>query len=105
MDHCQNLGDMLNQVRYRHDSIVIKRDGKPVAELVDTRLFERIQAGSAGIQEEQVLAEINATVTASHAELVEPQVVRDSDLSDRNDLPVLGRAWWSLNRFPVGRIA
>jgi hypothetical protein len=40
-----------------------------------------------------------------HAELVEPQVVRDSDLSDRNDLPVLGRAWWSLNRFPVGTIA
>ena len=24
----QNLGDMLNQVQYRHDSIVIKRDGK-----------------------------------------------------------------------------
>ncbi|MCX5948668.1 MAG: prevent-host-death protein, partial [Cyanobacteria bacterium] len=23
----QNLGDMLNQVQYRHDSIVIKRDG------------------------------------------------------------------------------
>ncbi len=68
MDHCQNLGDMLNQVQYRHDSIVIKRDGKPVAELVDTRLFERIQAGSAGIQEEQVLAEIDATVTASRAE-------------------------------------
>ena len=29
----QNLGDMLNQVQYRHDSIVIKRDGKPVAAL------------------------------------------------------------------------
>jgi PHD/YefM family antitoxin component YafN of YafNO toxin-antitoxin module len=24
----QNLGDMFNQVQYRHDSIVIKRDGK-----------------------------------------------------------------------------
>lgn len=30
MDHYQNLGDMLNQVQYRHDSIVIKRDGKPL---------------------------------------------------------------------------
>lgn len=39
----QNLGDMLNQVQYRHDSIVIKRDGKPVAALVDARLFERIR--------------------------------------------------------------
>jgi PHD/YefM family antitoxin component YafN of YafNO toxin-antitoxin module len=27
----------------RHDSIVIKRDGKPVAALVDARLFERIR--------------------------------------------------------------
>ena len=39
----QNLGEMLNQVQYRHDSIVINRDGKPVAALVDVRLFERIR--------------------------------------------------------------
>lgn len=39
----QNLGEMLNLVQYRHDSIVIKKDGKPVAALVDARLFERIR--------------------------------------------------------------
>ena len=39
----QNLGEMLNQVQYRHDSILIKKDGKPVAALVDTQLFERIR--------------------------------------------------------------
>lgn len=39
----QNLGDMLNQVQYRHDSIIINKDGKPVAVLVDARLFERIR--------------------------------------------------------------
>lgn len=39
----QNLGDMLNQVQYRHDTILIKKDGKPVAALVDARLFERIR--------------------------------------------------------------
>jgi prevent-host-death family protein len=39
----QNLGEMLNQVQYRHDSVVINKDGKPVAALVDTRLFERIR--------------------------------------------------------------
>ena len=39
----QNLGEMLNQVQYRHDSIVINKDGKPVAALVDARLFERIR--------------------------------------------------------------
>ena len=39
----QNLGEMLNQVQYRHDSVVINKDGKPVAALIDARLFERIR--------------------------------------------------------------
>ena len=38
----QNLGEMLNQVQYRHDAILIKKDGKPVAALVDAQLFDRI---------------------------------------------------------------
>ncbi len=39
----QNLGEMINQVQYRHDSVLIKKDGKPVAALVDARLFGRIK--------------------------------------------------------------
>lgn len=39
----QNLAEMLNQVQYRHDSILIKKDGKPVAALVDAQLFDRIR--------------------------------------------------------------
>ena len=39
----RNLGDMLNQVQYRNDSIVINKDGKPVAALVDAELFARIR--------------------------------------------------------------
>lgn len=39
----KNLGDMLNQVQYRNDSIVINKDGKPVAALVDAELFARIR--------------------------------------------------------------
>lgn len=39
----QNLGEMLNQVQYRSDSIVITKDGKPVAVLVDAELFARIR--------------------------------------------------------------
>jgi prevent-host-death family protein len=72
----QNLGDMLNQVQYRHDSIIIKKDGKPVAALVDARLFERIrrmqarfdtlcqriEAGYAQVPEVEGLAEIDAAV-------------------------------------------
>lgn len=39
----QNLGEMLNQVQYRRDSIVINKDGNPVAALVDAELFARIR--------------------------------------------------------------
>ena len=72
----QNLGEMLNQVQYRHDSVVINKDGKPVAALVDARLFERIrrmqdrfdalcqriEAGFANIPEATGLAEIEAAI-------------------------------------------
>lgn len=39
----QNLGEMLNTVQYRHDSVVINKDGKPVAALIDAQLFGRIR--------------------------------------------------------------
>ncbi|MBS0544272.1 MAG: type II toxin-antitoxin system Phd/YefM family antitoxin [Proteobacteria bacterium] len=72
----QNLGEMLNQVQYRHDSVVINKDGKPVAALVDARLFERIrrmqarfdalcqriEAGFATVPESEGMEEIEAAV-------------------------------------------
>jgi prevent-host-death family protein len=72
----QNLGEMLNQVQYRRDSVVINKDGKPVAALVDARLFERIrrmqsrfdtlcqriEAGFAGVPEADGLSEIDTAV-------------------------------------------
>jgi len=78
----QNLGEMLNQVQYRHDSILIKKDGKPVAALVDARLFERIrrmqarfdalcrriEAGYAQVPEAEGLAEIDVAVAETRAE-------------------------------------
>ncbi|MBL8446731.1 MAG: type II toxin-antitoxin system Phd/YefM family antitoxin [Zoogloeaceae bacterium] len=74
----QNLGEMLNQVQYRRDAVLIKKDGKPVAALVDARLFarirrmqarfdalaSRIEAGFATVEEAQGLAEIDAAVAA-----------------------------------------
>lgn len=77
----QNLGDMLNRVQYRHDSIVVSKDGKPVAALVDARLFarirrmqarfdalsERIEAGFAAVPEADGLAEIDAAVAQVRA--------------------------------------
>ncbi len=77
----QNLGEILNQVQYRHDSVVINKDGKPVAALVNARLFERIrsmqarfdalcqriESGYANVPEFEGLAEINAAVDAERA--------------------------------------
>lgn len=77
----QNLGEMLNRVQYRQDSIVINKDGKPVAALIDARLFERIrrmqqrfdalcariEAGYAELPEEEGLAEIDAAVSGARA--------------------------------------
>jgi prevent-host-death family protein len=68
----QNLGEMLNIVQYRNDSVLIKKDGKPVAALIDARLFERIRRMQerfdalcdrleqtyAGVPEKEALAEI-----------------------------------------------
>ena len=39
----QNLGEMLNQVQYQKASIVVNKDGKPVAALVGADLFARIR--------------------------------------------------------------
>jgi len=75
----QNLGEMINQVQYRRDSVVITKDGKPVAALVDAQVFERmramqarfdalcsrIEAGYASASEADGMAEIDAAVTAS----------------------------------------
>ena len=39
----RNFDELLNGVLHRHESVVINKNGKPVAALVDVRLFERIR--------------------------------------------------------------
>jgi prevent-host-death family protein len=39
----KNLGELLNEVQYRRDSIVVTKGGKPVAALVDIDLFQKIR--------------------------------------------------------------
>lgn len=78
----QNLGEMLNRVQYRRDSVVINKDGKPVAALVDARLFDRIrrmqarfdalcqrmEAGFAVVGEEAGLDEIETAIAEDRRE-------------------------------------
>lgn len=39
----QKLSEIFDQVQHRNDSIVINKDGKPVAALVNAKLFARIR--------------------------------------------------------------
>lgn len=39
----QNLGELLNEVQYRRDRIVITKAGKPAAAMIDMELFERVR--------------------------------------------------------------
>jgi prevent-host-death family protein len=79
----QNLGEMLNQVQFRKDSIVITKDGRPVAALIDAKLFERIrqmqerfdalsarlEEAFANVPEEEGIAEINRVAAEVRAEM------------------------------------
>ena len=74
----RNLGELLRQVQYRHDSVVINQDGKPVAALIDIKLFERIgrmrqhfdalsqniATGYLDVPEADAIAEIEAAIAA-----------------------------------------
>ena len=79
----QNLGEMISQVQFRKDSIVITKDGRPVAALIDAELFERIRrmqerfdalsarlaAAYGDVPEEKGMAEIKRASEAVRAEL------------------------------------
>lgn len=39
----QNLSELLTEVQYRGDRIVIAKAGKPVAAIIDMELFERVR--------------------------------------------------------------
>jgi prevent-host-death family protein len=80
----QNLGELLNGVQYRHDSVVITKAGKPVAALVDMATFERMRRKNDGefeklwarfakgfedLSETEVEELVNAEVKAVRAEM------------------------------------
>ncbi len=86
----QNLGEMLNQVQYRRDTVVIHKDGRPVAALIDARLLERIrrmqerfdalcqrlEAGFGQVPESEGLAEIDDAVAAERSRSPRPPAAR-----------------------------
>ncbi len=63
----QNLGEILNQVQLRRDSVVITKDGKPVAALIDAQLFERIR------QMQDRFDQLSAQIAAAYANVPEEE--------------------------------
>ena len=39
----QNLGELLNEIQYRQDQVLVTQGGKPVAAMVDVALFNKIR--------------------------------------------------------------
>ncbi len=71
-DLARNLGDVLSKVRYRHDSFVIERNGKPVARVVpvagaagDVTVAEALSVWTNGAAADPTFADDLATVDAS----------------------------------------
>lgn len=62
----QNLGELLNEVQYRHDSVLITKGGKPVAALVDIDLFKKIRLLEAEF--ERLAAELSTAYTDNQAQ-------------------------------------
>jgi prevent-host-death family protein len=110
----QNLGEMFNRVQYRHDSILIKKDGKPVAALVDARLFERIRLMQArfdalcdrlaqdfaNVPEAEGVAAIEAAASAVRKEMKAEAGIGPADAS-----PKAGKARRPIKAAPIEKAA
>ena len=46
----QNLGELLNEVQYKHDEVVITKAGKPVAAMIDIALYKSLKQDSDDVE-------------------------------------------------------
>ena len=44
----QNLGELLNEVQYHKDTVIITKAGRPVAAIVDLETLKALQQGAVG---------------------------------------------------------
>ncbi len=78
-DLARRLGDVLSRVRYRRDSFVIERNGKPVARVVpihraasDATLGEALTAWCEGAADDHAFADDLDAVSASDTPPMNP---------------------------------
>ncbi len=68
----QNLGELINKVQYRHDSIVITKADKPVAAIIDIELFEKIRKMKTEF--ENLLAKFAQTYKGVKTDIAEAEI-------------------------------
>lgn len=74
----QNLGELLNEVQYRHGKVLITKAGKPVAALVDIAMFTRLRKLDEEFDRMRVeLAEAFSDSTAEAGNALLSEAVKD----------------------------
>src|SRR3970040_1723151 len=74
----QNLGELLNEVQYRHGKVLITKAGKPVAALVDIAMFSRLRKLDEEFDRMRAeLAQAFAGMTEKAAEALVGEAVKD----------------------------
>lgn len=68
----QNLGEILNEVQYRNDTVLITRADKPVAAIINIELFEKIRQMRK--QFDILSAELAASCKTSDQKQVEKEI-------------------------------
>ncbi|MDZ7589930.1 MAG: type II toxin-antitoxin system prevent-host-death family antitoxin [Rubrivivax sp.] len=91
----QNLGEMLNIVQYRNDSVLIKKDGKPVAALIDARLFLRIR------QMQERFDALCDRLAQGHAGVPQAEGVAAIDAAAKRARRETAAAWRAAGRLPA----
>lgn len=82
MDARKNFGELLNQIKYCHDNILIKKAGKPIAALIDIDLFEKIK--SLRSQFDQLTLELNQVYKEDEQEVAQ-QDIADAFIEARKE--------------------
>jgi len=68
----QRLGELLNEVQYRGDSILVTKAGKPVAAIIDIELFNRLRLLDAEF--DRLAGELQAAYQGESPELVTAEI-------------------------------
>ena len=81
----QNLGELINEVQYRHDTVLVTKAGKRVAAIVDIELFEKIRLMEAEFN--RLVGQLQEAYKGESLETVEGELRKARTASRRRARP------------------